>query len=263
MILYDCRQYIKLITSYHERSVGIANGGATMSETASRFSPIDVPNLRSHIEQHIRTAIITGLIKPGERLIEATIAEELGVSRSPVREALSALEREGLMVNMPRRGYHVIEFTDKDIDEIYSLRLLLEREAMRRAIERLSVDQAALLQETVDQIGEVAYLPDQRSRLVALDLSFHDRICQIADHNRLYFAWNSMRLQTAMLISLTSLTHTNYPDQHQEIHQRILNAMRAHEFAQADLLLLEHIREAERRAHLALRASRSVQQEEI
>ncbi|MFV9504480.1 MAG: GntR family transcriptional regulator [Oscillochloridaceae bacterium umkhey_bin13] len=234
-----------------------------MPETASRFSPIDVPNLRSHIEQHIRTAIITGMIKPGERLIEATIAEELGVSRSPVREALSALEREGLMVNLPRRGYHVIDFTDRDIDEIYSLRLLLEREAMRRAIERMSPQQAKLLQAIVDQIGEVAHLPEMRSQLVTLDLSFHDHICQIADHSRLYFAWNSMRLQTAMLISLTSLTHTNYPDQHQEIHQRILDAMRAQEFGQADLLLSEHIREAERRAHLALHASRTVPQEEI
>jgi DNA-binding GntR family transcriptional regulator len=66
-----------------------------------------------------------------------------------------------------------------------------------------------------------------------------------------------------MLISLTSLTHSNYPDQHQETHQRILDAMRTHDFAQADLLLREHIREAERRAHLALRASRALNQEEI
>ena len=72
-----------------------------------------------------------------------------------------------------------------------------------------------------------------------------------------------MRLQTAMLISLTSLTHINYPDQHQEIHQRILDAMRTRNFAQADLLLRDHIREAEQRAHLALRASRAVNQEEI
>jgi len=234
-----------------------------MSLPASRFSPIDVPNLRSHIEQHIRNAIITGLIKPGEHLIETAIAEELGVSRSPVREALSALEREGLIVNLPRRGYRVIEFTEKDIDEIYSLRVLLEAEAMRRAIERLSDDQAEIFQETVDQIGKAAHQPEERSRLVALDISFHDRICQVADHARLYSAWNSMRLQTAMLISLTSLTHINYPDQHQEIHQRILDAMRTRNFAQADLLLRDHIREAEQRAHLALRASRAVNQEEI
>ncbi len=234
-----------------------------MSELTSRFSPIEVPNLRSHIEQHIRTAIITGVFKPNEHLIEATIAEQLGVSRSPVREALSALEREGLIVNLPRKGYHVIHFAEKDIAEIYSLRLLLEREAMRRAIERLSSVQATLLQETVDQIGLVAHLPAERTRLVALDLSFHDRICQIADHSRLYFAWNSMRQQTAMLISLTSITHSNEPDQHQEIHQRILDAMRARDFAQADGLLHDHICEAERRAHKALRARSSLHQEDV
>jgi DNA-binding GntR family transcriptional regulator len=233
-----------------------------MSEPTSRFTPIEVPNLRSHIEQHIRTAIISGAFRPNEHLIEATIAEQLGVSRSPVREALSALEREGLIVNLPRKGYHVIHFTEKDISEIYSLRLLLEREAMSRAIERLTPAQSALLQETVDQIGLVAHNPEERSRLVALDLSFHDRICQFADHSRLYFAWNSMRLQTAMLISLTSLTHSNDPEQHQEIHQRILDAMRARNFDQADVLMYDHICEAERRAHKALQARSSSHQEE-
>lgn len=233
-----------------------------MADLTSRFSPIEVPNLRSHIEQHIRAAIINGVFKPDEHLIEATIAEQLGVSRSPVREALSALEREGLIVNLPRKGYHVIRFAEKDIAEIYSLRLLLEREAMRRAIERLSSVQATLLQETVDEIGRVAYLPGERTRLVALDLSFHDRICQTADHSRLYFAWNSMRQQTAMLISLTSLTHSNEPDQHQAIHQRILDAMLARDFAQADTLLHDHISQAEQRAHKALRARSSLRQEE-
>jgi DNA-binding GntR family transcriptional regulator len=234
-----------------------------MSDPTSPFSPIEVPNLRSHIEQHIRAAIISGVFKQNEHLIEATIAEQLGVSRSPVREALSALEREGLIVNLPRKGYHVIHFTEKDIGEIYSLRLLLEREAMRRAIERLSPTQASVLQETVDQIGMAAHQPKERSRLVSLDLSFHDRICQIADHGRLYFAWNSMRMQTAMLISLTSLTHSNEPDQHQEIHQRLLDAMRAVDFAQADTLLCEHICEAEQRAYRALRARNALPEEEL
>lgn len=234
-----------------------------MSEPTGRFSPIEVLNLRSHIEQHIRNAIITGVFKPNQHLIEATIAEQLGVSRSPVREALSALEREGLLVNLPRKGYHVIHFTEKDIGEIYSLRLLLEREAMRRAIERLTPPQAAFLQEIVEQIGRAAHQPKERSRLVSLDLSFHDRICQIADHGRLYSAWNSMRMQTAMLISLTSITHTNEPDQHQKIHQRILDAMRTSDYAQAEALLSAHICEAELRAHRALRARNAALEEEL
>jgi DNA-binding GntR family transcriptional regulator len=232
-----------------------------MSESTGRLLPLEVPNLRGHIEQHIRNAIITGVFKPNEHLIEATIAEQLGVSRSPVREALSALEREGLIVNLPRKGYHVIQFSEKDIAEIYSLRLLLEREALRRAIERLTPSQAAYLQEIVDQIGLAAHSPEDRSKLVALDLSFHDRICQIADHSRLYTNWNSMRMQTAMLISLTSLTHSNYPDQHQEIHQLILNAMQARDFAHADELLVGHITEAEERANRSLKLRNALAEE--
>ena len=233
-----------------------------MNDGSVRFSPIDVPSLRTSIEQHIRTAIITGAFQPNERLIEATIADQLGVSRSPVREALSALEREGLIINLARKGYHVIQFTTKDIAEVYSLRLLLEREAMRRAIEHLNSGHVVVLQGIVDQIGYAAHRSEERNLLVDLDLSFHDRICHIADHSRLYHAWNSMRQQTAMLISLTSLTHSNYPEQHQEIHQQILNAMRERDFAQSDQWLTSHIREAEARAHRALQMRRSLLEEE-
>jgi DNA-binding GntR family transcriptional regulator len=109
-----------------------------MTSQPPPLQPLNVLNLRSHIEQQVRKAILNGTFKPGERLVETAIAEQLGVSRAPVREALSALEREGIVVNVPRRGYSVIDFTDKDIDEVYSLRLLLEIGALRRAVYRFT-----------------------------------------------------------------------------------------------------------------------------
>ena len=96
--------------------------------------PITAVNLRNHIEEEIRRAILQGRFKPGESLVESTIAAEIGVSRAPVREVLSALERVGLVVNIPRRGSFVIDFTPKDIEEIYTLRLLLEVDAIHRAV---------------------------------------------------------------------------------------------------------------------------------
>ena len=111
-----------------------------MENEITQLRQIQTLNLRSQIEQEVRDAIIRGVFKPGERLVESVIASRLGVSRAPVREVLSALERENLVVNIPRRGYFVIDFTEKDIDEIYSFRLLLEIGALRRAISRFTED---------------------------------------------------------------------------------------------------------------------------
>ncbi len=102
------------------------------------LEPLKAPNLRDRIELGIRTAILSGAFGPGEQLVESAIADHLNVSRGPVREALSALDREGIVVHVPRKGFFVIDFTDKDLKEIYSLRLLLEREALARAMSRFT-----------------------------------------------------------------------------------------------------------------------------
>ena len=111
-------------------------------------------SLRSHIEERVTNAILEGVFHPGDRLVETIIADRLGVSRAPVREVLSALEKEGLITNVPRRGYYVIDFTDKDIDEIYSLRLWLEVEAFRRAIARCGQADVVAMQGLLEQLGQ-------------------------------------------------------------------------------------------------------------
>jgi DNA-binding GntR family transcriptional regulator len=222
-----------------------------------------VLNLRTHIEQQVRKAILNGTFKPGERLVETAIAEQLGVSRAPVREALSALEREGIVVNVPRRGYSVIDFTDKDIDEVYSLRLLLEIGALRRAVYRFTEKDLAEMQRVLGELDEAARQKSDPEKIITLDLSFHEFICRVADHSRLYSVWNSMRLQTQILIGLTSRTHYDHPDQPGELHQRILDAVLDKDLKRAEAILTDHILDAQRRARMALRALRSGEQEQI
>ncbi len=232
-----------------------------MSSEVSQLQPLDVLNLRDQITQRIRDAILDGTYKPGERLVETAIADQLGVSRAPVREAFSALEWEGLVVNVPRRGYSVIDFTDKDIDEIYSLRLLLEIGALRRAVERFTEQDLAGMQRVVDELDEAARQKTDPEKIVALDLSFHDLICRAADHSRLYSAWNSMRLQTQLLIGLTSRTHYDHPGQPGELHRRILDAIWDKNLKRAESTLTDHVLDAQRRAYMALRALRSSERE--
>jgi DNA-binding GntR family transcriptional regulator len=215
------------------------------------LQPLRVLNLREHIERLVRNAILDGTFAAGERLVESAIAEQLNVSRAPVREALASLEREGVVVHVPRRGYSVIEFTDKDVKEIYSLRLLLETEALRRAMGRATGQDLAEMQRIVDELGQAALEQSEPERIVALDLSFHETLCRMADHGRLYAAWRSTSTQARVLIGLTSRTHYHQPEQPKELHQRILEAIHTKDLERGVALLSDHILDAERRAMLA------------
>jgi DNA-binding GntR family transcriptional regulator len=228
-----------------------------METEPNQLRPIATSNLRDQIEREVRNAILQGTFKPGERLVESVIADQLGVSRPPVREVLSALEREGLVISIPRRGSFVIDFTDKDIDEIYSLRLLVELGALQRAITRFAEQDLAEMQQIVNNLGEAAARQDDPDKIVALDLSFHEHICRVADHSRMYSVWNSMRLQTQLLIGVTSKTHYDHPRQPMELHQAILDAVKAHDLATAESKLTEHITDAQRRAYAALKSVRA------
>lgn len=219
-----------------------------MSISQPHLETLNVVNLREHIKRQVCDAILTGLFKPGARLIEATIAEQLGVSRAPVREALVSLEREGIVASLPRRGYFVINFTDKDIEEIYSLRTLLELEALRRAMPHFTSETLAAMQAIVDQLGQDTASGLDSSPTIQLDMLFHEMICRAADHSRLYSTWDSMRLQTWLLIGLTSRTHIDDPDQPQARHQRILDAIADKDLPRAEKVLSEHLHDAEHRA---------------
>jgi DNA-binding GntR family transcriptional regulator len=230
-----------------------------MSLTEVRFQPLNILNLRRHIEGQMRSAILNGTFRPGERLVESAIADQLGVSRAPVREVLSALEREGLVVNHPRRGNFVVDFTEKDIEEIYSLRNLLEVGALRRAIDRFTAADLAQMQSIVDSLGELTGPRYNHQQVVTLDLVFHEHICRIADHGRLLQVWNSMRLQTQLLIGLTSRTHLDQPGEPREHHQAILNAIMAADLQRAEADLTKHMQDAQRRALMALQQTRALE----
>jgi DNA-binding GntR family transcriptional regulator len=219
-----------------------------LNDLAKNLKPITSAGLRDQIEDQVTSAILNGVLKPGEHLVESTIAERLQVSRAPVREALSALEREGIIVNVPRRGYFVMEFTPKDIEEIYSLRLLLEIGALRRAIDRFTDADIGKMQEIVDSLGTAVEEEWEQASISSLDLSFHELICQTADHLRLFSVWNRMRMQTWMLIGMTSRTHQDHPHKPKQFHQEILDAILEKDLKRAEALLSDHLIDAQQRA---------------
>lgn len=217
-----------------------------MESDVSQLRQVQALNLRTQIEQEVRDAILRGVFKPGERLPESVIASQLGVSRAPVREVLSALERDGLVVNIPRRGNFVIDFSEKDIDEIYSLRLLLEIGALHRAFDHFTEKDFEEMQTLVNRLGEADQQNMDPLDVMHIDLSFHETIFRVADHSRISDVWNRLRMQTQLLIGWTTSTH--YSDQPMQLHQQILDAIRARDLLAAEAVLRDHILDGRDRA---------------
>ena len=203
------------------------------------FSQVPHKSLREAALSAIRQAILNGDLKPGQRLVEGEIAEQLGISRAPVREALRQLETEGLVVSIPHRGTFVAELSPADLWEIYTLRAALERLAVRIVTEKASPDVLARLEKAVADMAEAAHTGDL-TRLAALDMSFHEMLCRASGHSRLLNTWLSM---TAQIRTFIDLTNTLYlpPEEVVRLHTEVVEHIRHGRAEEAGEALAGHI----------------------
>ena len=119
-----------------------------------RLSPIKLDSyrpLREVVSEALREAIIDGALKPGERLMEIQLADELGVSRTPIREAIRRLELEGFLIMVPRRGTYVADLSIKDINEVFEIRTALDVLAAGLAAERITEEELEKLERLLVQ----------------------------------------------------------------------------------------------------------------
>ena len=146
----------------------------------SRLAPIKLDSyqpLRELVCEHIRQAIIDGTFTRGERLMEIQLAEQMGVSRTPVREAIRKLELEGFVVMIPRRGTYVADISIKDLNEVYEIRTALDVLAAGLAAERINDDELEQMQRLLVEIGQYIELGDMK-KIVEIDSAFHDILYQ-------------------------------------------------------------------------------------
>lgn len=140
----------------------------------------------------MRRALLDGRIAPGAVLREAELAETLRISRGSVRDGLTQLEREGLVVTGWHRPSRVIPITPRDARELYGLRAALDRVAAENAAK--NTDQS-LITKAVDSLGAIDASASEPHHLIELDLQFHDAIYLTADSSRLLQAWRTIRTQ--------------------------------------------------------------------
>ena len=139
----------------------------------------------------LRMAIIRGAFRPNEHLLEAQLADMLGVSRGPVREALVRLEHEGLVVNIPYRGRFVAEITPTTVCEIYSMRRLLEGFAAKLAVDHITNEQILHMRALAIEMME-ALVAGNFEEFADFDIEFHRVYVAAANHKRLLQSWETL-----------------------------------------------------------------------
>lgn len=200
--------------------------------------------LRDVVSDVLRQAIKDGVLKPGERLMEIRLAEELGVSRTPIREAVRKLEQEGFVVMVPRRGTYVADISLKDIAQVFEIRSALEELAAGLAAERITPDELESLERILVEINE--YIAnDDFDKIVDADVRFHDILYQASRNQRLVDILHNLREQMLRFRSISM----HYPgrlaatwEEHRQMVENIAN----HNGAMARKVAKKHMENSEK-----------------
>ena len=199
--------------------------------------------LRELVFEALREAILKGVLKPGERLMEIQLAEEMGVSRTPVREAIRKLELEGLVAMVPRKGAYVASLSMKDIIEVFEIRGALEGLAAELAAERITDEELEELERYLVRITE-SIEADDLALVVAIDTDFHSQLYKASRNERLAQIINNLREQIQRFRT-TSLSLPGRMQAALEEHKKIVDAISTRDGALARRLAEEHIENAE------------------
>jgi DNA-binding GntR family transcriptional regulator len=195
--------------------------------------------LAGRAQSGLRAAIVDGRLTAGERYSVGALAERLGVSRTPVREALLVLERQGLVRFERNKGVRVLETSADDLEEVFALRLLLEVPATRRACERLAAPDLDALDAELDAMATAAQ-DDAEEPFMAHDQRFHEIVLDAAGNRRLVALVDGLRDHVRLRGASTVGRSRDLREIHAE-HVRIRDALRAGDAAGAAAAMRAHL----------------------
>ncbi|MBK8027205.1 MAG: GntR family transcriptional regulator [Chloroflexi bacterium] len=193
------------------------------------FSHVRAVSLREQVAEQIRIAIIEGRLKPNDHIVEAALTEQLGVSRTPVREALIILERESLVISIPNRGSFVRAFTPEDISALFSMRTTLENFAAELIIDKLTTSDYQALSALVER--QKFQIEQGDFKVVrSTDMAFHQILIDASHHPHLIRNWQEIVAQIAAVLYLRAEAQPGY-DEYLAIndHYSIIDAYMDHD----------------------------------
>ncbi|HEY1570457.1 MAG TPA: GntR family transcriptional regulator [Pseudonocardiaceae bacterium] len=207
------------------------------AQSVDRRSVQRSTKLSEQLTSILREEVLTGRVRPGERIVQSEWAERLGVSRMPVRDAVNQLCTEGILVQQQSGQVFAAQIDPDDIRDGYYLNAVLASMAARRAATRISEDELAELKQIHTKLGKAAKAGD-RHEASRLNWAFHRTVNRAA---------NSARLTALLRMTATSIPHSafemvdEWPDLAQADHARILDALSAHDGEEAARIMQRHI----------------------
>ena len=213
-----------------------------MSKIEHNENDSNLHSLRGKVFSQIQNDILNGKFQPGDSLIETRLSEDLGVSRTPIREALRQLELEGLVQSIPNKGVVVTGVSTKDIKDIYTIRMMIEGLAARLAAENITEDEINELKECLD-LEEFYTIKNDTEQVLKLDSKFHGIIFKASKSKPLLYMLGTFHLyiRRARNISISS------PGRAQQAfleHRAIFKAISEGNAKMAESLTTDHVKNA-------------------
>lgn len=198
----------------------------------------DLP-LRDVVFQTLRDAILKGELAPGERLMEIHLANKLGVSRTPIREAIRMLEKEGLAITIPRKGAQVARMTEKDLMDVLEIRDALDKLAVTDACERMTPDHFRELEGAMNNFIEVTKTRDVRA-IVEADEEFHNVIYKATNNPKLWHIISNLKEQMYRYRYEYVKQDKDYSDLVED-HQRIIEGLKKKDIKYVQSVMHDHL----------------------
>jgi DNA-binding GntR family transcriptional regulator len=199
----------------------------------------DRRSLGDHVFENLRQAIIRGDVAPGDRLVESRIAGVMDISRTPVREAIHKLEREGLLRKLPHGGFTVVHLSREDIEETFGIRCVLESYAARLAALNHSEEDLVPLEEKIREF-QVCLAKGRLEELPKINTEFHNLLYALSRSPKLIKLINDLRDQIyrfrRILLKIDDWARTSNED-----HRNMLEAIRKRDADGVEKLVKEHI----------------------
>lgn len=195
--------------------------------------------LRDVVFNTLREAILKGELKPGERLMELKLAAKLGVSRTPIREAIRMLEQEGLAVTVPRKGAEVARMTEKDMEDVLMIRAALDQLAVQIACDEITEEQLEELQQA-KRAFEISTKSDDVKAIAQADVEFHDAIYCTTGNTKLVTMLNNLREQVYRYRVEYLKDDTSYPSLIME-HQKIVDGLQRRDKEYVSEVMKDHV----------------------
>jgi DNA-binding GntR family transcriptional regulator len=210
------------------------------------LAPIKQEPLSAKVANALEIMIYHGQLPPGTRLTEETIAQELGVSRNPVREAIRSLEKYGLVQVKPGQGAYVTELTEKDIEDIFAVRLLLESKALELCIRNNREKSTRQLQDQISQLKVLMNEPERsRFAIIDQDIQFDEILCKSCGNDLIYELWKIVSARIRLAFSINPYYEQSDLEKRNPYDQMIVEAMLARDEDKAKEILKEHLKAAE------------------